>query len=151
MHQNQLRRNFGSVHAVHVAALTRHLIACRETFEGDLDLFLVFTIIGERCFTPRNATENMTHSEFLARSVGTVEPVAINVQSIAEFSGIPRETVRRKIGILIAKGWIRQDAKRYITVTDDAKDQLSGLTESALKYLGEIGEVLNAPASGPEE
>lgn len=150
MHKNQLRRNFGSVHAVHVAALTRHLIACRETFDGDLDLFLVFTIIGERCFTPRNATENMSHTEFLSRSVGTIQPVAINVQSIAEFSGIPRETVRRKIGILIAKGWIRQDERRYITVTDDAKDQLSCLTESALKYLGEIGEALAARASSTD-
>lgn len=142
MNQDTLRDNFGRVHARHVSALTRHLIACREAFGGDLDLFLVLTIIGERCFTPQNAPEGMSHADFLERSVSTVQPVAINVQSISDFSGIPRETVRRKIEALITKGWIERDDRKFITVTDAAKEQLSGLTESALRYLSEVGSAL---------
>lgn len=142
MAKSQVRQNFGRVHARHVAALTRHLIACRDVCDGDLDLFLVLTIIGERCFTPAQAPDDMSHAEFLARPVTSVQPVAINVQSIADFSGIPRETVRRKIETLITKGWIQRDARRFITVTDQAKDNLSGLTESALRYLEEVDEAL---------
>lgn len=140
---NRLRENYGQVHALHVAALTRHLIACREVCDGDLDLFLVLTIIGERCFSPMNAPAQMSHADFIERSVTSVRPVAINVQSIADYSGIPRETVRRKIETLIAKGWIRRDERKFITVTDQAKDQLSGLTASAIRYLDEVGSALD--------
>lgn len=150
MERNRLRQNFGRVHARHVASLTRHLVACRDAFDGDLDLFLVLTIIGERCFTPENAPSGMSHGEFLERSVRTVRPAAINAQSIADFSGIPRETVRRKIEILIAKGWIERDARKFITVTDAAKDQLSDLTESALSYLIDVEAALTVTAREPE-
>lgn len=146
MANNRLRENYGRVHALHVAALTRHLIACREVCDGDLDLFLVLTIIGERCFTPANAPEGMSHADFAALSVSSVQPVAINVQSIADYSGIPRETVRRKIESLIAKGWIKRDARKYITVTDTAKDQLADLTYSAQRYLGEIEAAVSKPS-----
>jgi len=147
---NALRENFGRLHALHVPALARHLIACRAACDGDLDLFLVLTIIGERCFTPQHAPETMSHSEFIERPVATVAPVAINVQSIADYSGIPRETVRRKIDILIDKGWIRRDARKFITVTDAAKDNLFDLTESALRYLADVDAAIRAsrPAAG---
>lgn len=87
--------SFGKLHAVHVAGLTRHLVACREALEGDLDLFLVLSIIGERSFSAMNAPARMTEEEFRASPVSTVKPAAINLQSIADYSGIPRETVRR--------------------------------------------------------
>ncbi len=135
MSEEKLRQHFGKVHAQHVAALTRHLIACRRVFDGDLDLFLVLTIIGERTFTARNAPDEMTHADFIERSVDSLQPAAINLQSIADYSGIPRETVRRKIQILLSKGWIIQDARKFITVTDKAKISLGELTESSLKYL----------------
>ncbi len=135
MSEEKLRRHFGKMHAMHVAALTRHLVACRRVCDGDLDLFLVLTIIGERTFTARNAPDDMTHDDFLQRSVQSLQPEAINLQSIADYSGIPRETVRRKIQILEEKGWIIKDERNFITVTDTAKSDLSELTESIFKYL----------------
>lgn len=135
MSEEKLRRHFGKMHALHVAALTRHLVACRRVCDGDLDLFLVLTIIGERTFTARNAPDDMTHDDFLQRSVQSLQPEAINLQSIADYSGIPRETVRRKIQILEEKGWIIKDERNFITVTDTAKSDLSELTESIFKYL----------------
>jgi len=140
--------NFGKLHALHVAGLTRHLIACRDAFGGDLDLFLVFTIIGERSFTPRNAPAAMTVEEFRTSPVRTVRSVAINLQSIADYSGIPRETVRRKVRALIERGWIERDGQGLIAVTDRAKEALEGLTESSLRYLGDLGSALNDPDAG---
>jgi len=138
----KLRQQFGKVHALHVAALTRHLIACRRVCDGDLDLFLVLTIIGERTFTARNAPDDMTHDDFIEGSVASLQPAAINLQSIADYSGIPRETVRRKIQILRDKGWITKDERNFVTVTDQAKANLNELTESSLKYLVEIDSAL---------
>lgn len=135
MEKAPLGDNFGRLHALHVAALTRHLVACRAAFDGDLDLFLVLTIIGERSFSERNAPAGMTEEQFRASPVSTVAPLAINLQSIADFSGIPRETVRRKVAALVARGWVRRDAGGLLAVTDAAKDSLQPLTESAARYL----------------
>ncbi|QJQ32566.1 helix-turn-helix domain-containing protein [Sphingomonas lacunae] len=68
---------------------------------------------------------------------------AINLQSIADYSGIPRETVRRKLHILQDKGWITKDERNFMTVTDKAKANLNGLTESSLKYLVEMDTLLS--------
>lgn len=144
---DRLERNFGKLHATHVSALTRHLIECRRACDGDLDLFLVLTIIGERTFSPRFAPDAMSHSAFLEGTVESVEPLAINLQSIADYSGIPRETVRRKVEHLIAKGWVRRDALRYVTATDQANEELRGLTASTLRYLREMEAALAACGS----
>lgn len=74
---DRLERNFGKLHALHVSAFTRHLIECRRACDGDLDLFLVLTIIGERTFSPRFAPDAMSHTEFLEGTVESVEPLAI--------------------------------------------------------------------------
>ncbi len=144
MGEEALRRNFGKAYALHVAALSRHLVDCRRVCDGDLELFLVLTIIGERTFTHHRAPSTMSHAEFVERSVDTLEPAAINLQSIADYSGIPRETVRRKIETLVAKGWIRRDERRFITVTDKAKTELSALTEASIRYLREVEAALAA-------
>lgn len=136
--KDALRANFGKLHAQHVAALTRHLVACRAAFDGDLDLFLVLTIIGERSFTPRNAPAGMTEAQFRASPVNLVAPAAVNLQSIADFSGIPRETVRRKIGVLVARGWVQRSPAGFLTVTDQAKDSLQALTDSSARYLRDL-------------
>lgn len=146
MSETELRRNFGQVHALHVAALTRHLVACRRACDGDLDLFLVLTIIGERSFTARNAPIGMSIEDFAQRPVSTVRPEAINLQSIADYSGIPRETVRRKLAALVKRGWVRRDANGYYAATDMAKDNLSELTRSSLRYLRDMEAALATAA-----
>lgn len=138
MGSSSVERNYGKLHARHVEALTRHLVACRKACDGDLDLFLVLTIIGERTFTARDAPDGMSHADFLQGTVADLHPAAINLQSIADYSGIPRETVRRKVETLLAKGWVRRDARRFVTATDEAKAGLAELTQSALRYLRDM-------------
>ena len=138
MDKDVLRANFGNLHARHVAALTRHLIECRRVFDGDMDLFLVMTIIGERTFTPRVAPDGMSREEFQSGSVHDLESAAINLQSVADYSGIPRESVRRKIEILITKGWVERDEHKYVTATDKANAALSELTDSSVRYLHDM-------------
>lgn len=106
----RLDTRFGKLHASHSGALTRYLVECREACDGDLDLFLIIAIVGERTFSATRAPESMSHSEFVRGTVGKVEPMPINLQSIADFSGIPRETVRRKLELLIRRGWVVRGA-----------------------------------------
>lgn len=144
MRDEVLQRNFGKLHASHAAALIRFLVQCRQTCDGDLDLFLVLAIIGERTFNARNAPEAMSQEDFYSGSVSDFEPLAINLQSVADYSGIPRETVRRKIETLIEKGWVKRDERKFITATDAANSSLRGLTEGMVRYLRELDAVLGA-------
>jgi CRP-like cAMP-binding protein len=130
-----------------VAALTRHLVECRQAFGGDLDLFLVMTIIGERTFPAKSAPDDMSQADFLHGHVGDTEAAAINQQSIADYSGIPRETVRRKIETLIGKGWVQRDDRKLLTATDKANEELIPLTESTVRYLREIQTALEAASA----
>jgi DeoR/GlpR family transcriptional regulator of sugar metabolism len=54
---------------------------------------------------------------------------------MAHYSGFPRETVRRKINILVQKGWVTRDEGGAITATQRAKEELAPLTLTSLVYL----------------
>lgn len=142
MIDDHLTRNFGRIWPQHVASLTQFLIDCRRSFDGDIDLFLVLCVIGERTFSARHAPADMNFDSWNATSVKDVRSEEINVQSLADFSGIPRETVRRKLSTLVEKGWVARDERGYITATEKAKQDLSPLTMASLVYLTRMKQTL---------
>lgn len=78
-----------------VEFLADHLADCSRVFRGDLQQMLVLAIIGQM--------------ELHARSRGSVagDPkAAISASRIADVTGIPRETVRRKLRALEERNWI---------------------------------------------
>ena len=143
MIDEQLTQNFGRIWPQHVAALTQFLIDCRRSFDGDVDLFLVLCIIGDRTFSTRHAPADMDFEVWNATSVKDVRSEEINVQSLSDFSGIPRETVRRKLNILVGKGWVARDERGYITATEKAKQDLAPLTMASLVYLTRMKRTLS--------
>lgn len=130
--------NFGHIWPRHVLALTRFLIACRENFDGDIDLFLVLCVIGERSFSQSNVREPMSFDQWNSTDTKRIVAENINVQSIADFSGIPRETVRRKLAILIGKGWVQRDENGFVRATDKARKDLDPLTQVSIGYLSQM-------------
>lgn len=141
---------FGKLHALHSDMLTRYLVECRRACDGDLDLFLIMAIVGERTFSAPRAPDSMSHDEFVTGTVGKIEPQPINLQSIADFSGIPRETVRRKLELLIGRGWVRRGEQGYVTATDVANQDLAELTSSTVRYLAAIESMLDNQAARPD-
>lgn len=139
-----LTKDFGRIWPQHVAALTQFLIDSRRHFDGDLDLFLVLCIIGDRTFSARHAPPDLSFDAFNESKVENLRKEEINVQSLADFSGIPRETVRRKLGILLDKGWVVRDGRGFVSATDKAKQELAPLTMSSLVYLTRMKATLTA-------
>lgn len=142
MIDEQLTQNFGRIWPQHVAALTQFLIECRRSFDGDIDLFLVLCVIGDRTFSARHAPADINFESWNGTAVKNIPSEDINVQSLSDFSGIPRETVRRKLNILIEKGWVERDERGYITATEKAKQDLSPLTMASLVYLTRMKKTL---------
>jgi predicted transcriptional regulator len=76
-----------------VQFFVEHLSDASRVFDGDLQEMLVLAVIGQ---TYMRADE-------LGR-----ENAPINASRIAETTGIPRQTVRRKLQSLEKRGWIQQ-------------------------------------------
>lgn len=143
MVDQDILQRFGEVWPRHVSALMQFLLECRRHFDGDLDMFLLMVIIGDRTFSTRHVRPDLDYLQWNTMGVADVPPEDINIQSIAEFSAIPRETVRRKLKELAARGWVRRDERGYFAATSKAKQDLEPLTLTSLKYLSVMKAVLN--------
>ena len=88
----------------------------REVYDGDLDLASVFEIIGTTAVehSIRDAKFREQHGTF-ATVIGAAGQRGTNAMSISAGTGIPRETVRRKIKRLLELGMIVEQSRgRYI-------------------------------------
>ena len=147
---DQLTTHFGHIYPAHVEELCELLIQLRKQFFGDLDLMLILAIIGSRSLPARLASA-MTYDEFksVAKKAANLQP--INIQSVAECSGIARETVRRKVNKLEELGLIERSQNGMLHVTDNATRTLSASTDASLQYLAALGDIYrNANRRGEE-
>lgn len=136
MSSNQfIQKNFDRVWPVHLAHFTKLLIQLRERFDGDLDLMLVLAVIGGRTRPETWRSELVLDQEMTTGENEDARQLPINVQSVAEYSGIPRETVRRKVSILQSKGWVTRDSDGLLSVSNLAAKSLVSETETTIAYL----------------
>jgi len=131
--EDTLRASFGRIWPVHNDAFCELLVTLRRQFDGDLDRMLVLAVIGSRTLS-RGRTDGMCYHSFMDGERAD-EPPSINLQSIADYSGIPRETVRRKLQDLERLGWITRQDKGYLVATAKAAGDLEPATQATMRYL----------------
>lgn len=137
----QVTRHFGHLFPIHIEALCELLIVLRQQFQGDLDLMLILAIISSRAMPARQGqSTDISYSQFISDQSKARADQPINIQSVAECSGIPRETVRRKVNKLESLDFIKRDAHGLLEVTDIAIHKLKPATEATLHYLIALGE-----------
>ncbi len=135
--EEEIAEKFGRIWPAHVSNLTQLMIDCRRCFDGDLDMFLVMAVVGDRTFAQRKVNPEIDYDTFRA-SPTTTPPEDINIRSIADYSGIPRETVRRKIAQLEQKGLITRKDDGFVVANQSAKSQLEPLTLASIKYIARM-------------
>ncbi len=79
-----------------VQFITEHLVDCRKHFDGNLDDVLILAILGQ----------SRIRAVLTASPGSTAAPGALGASRLADVSGIPRETVRRRLSALGHRGWI---------------------------------------------
>ncbi len=94
--------------AVTGAFLVNWLVRLYTQFGGDI---LEAVVLGE-----------------LALGVHRGAPVHPNASAIANATGIPRETIRRKLAALQVKGWVKRDAGGRPVLTSAARRRIARLT-----------------------
>ncbi len=131
--------DFAKVFPKHVSALVRLLTALRREFSGDLDLLLICAVIGDRHFAHRLDPDTPTYQTLGSTLVS--DAPSINAYSIAQFTSIPRETVRRKVAVLVEKGWVSVDAKGNLKPTAKAAEDLSVGTYETIRFLNAVSNL----------
>lgn len=139
-----VRKAFTSLWPVHLSSFNKLLIQLRKDFDGDLDLMLVMAVIGDRTRPESWQPEPITYRQITRRSGEEHLQVPINIQSVADYSGVPRETVRRKVRILEQKGWILRDAQGRLTISSSAAVELEQSTTNTIGYLAAISNAVLA-------
>lgn len=90
--------------------MTDHLIRLYAAFDGDLAAAIVLGTIGQHYIQHYYETVARESHSGLDRLVDEGHHLArvrtCNAMSVSAATGIPRETVRRKVRWLVAKGWV---------------------------------------------
>lgn len=144
--EQTLSAHFGRIWPVHNDAFCELLVLLRRQFGGDLDRMLVLAIIGSRTLS-RGRIEGLSYDDFTAMDRPDDEPAPINLQSIADYSGIPRETVRRKLRDLEQLGWIIRRNNGFLIASSKATKDLAPATEATLHYLATVVAVCTGATS----
>jgi hypothetical protein len=99
-----LETNYATVQYHYVQFLAEHLTDCRKTLGGDFDDLMMLAVLGQRFLQARQERE--------AGDTGATERVWMSALRIADVTGVPRESVRRKLKRLADRGWVTQDPAR---------------------------------------
>jgi hypothetical protein len=135
--RKNLIQHFGDIWFVHHSGFTTVLSLCRKHFDGDLDHLLIMCVIAGRTLSA-NRVRGVSYEEFLEGRRGGRQGSGTNVHSIADSTGIPRETVRRKVERLIERGWVERKENRHLVVTDKAAAELRPITEATFDYIADL-------------
>jgi hypothetical protein len=116
--------------------VTDHLIRVHQLFEGDLTAAVVLATIAQHN-VQRFYDEVARDSEpGLDRLVEAGEHLPhlryCNALSVSAATGIPRETVRRKVRWLEKKGWITVGERRQLEISRNIGEQFAGFDASMI-------------------
>lgn len=133
-----IKEKFQTIWPVHLSGFTKLLIKLRNHFDGDLDLALVLAVIGSQTKGDQWLPELAELGKITNESASNGKQSPINIQSVAYYSGIPRETVRRKVNALQDRGWVTKAADGRLAVTQNAAADLQDATGDTIAYLASL-------------
>jgi hypothetical protein len=125
-----LRENYAPASKFLISPMVDFLCAGRLWFDGDLDRLLILLVVALRTAEDRKI-EGIRLEDVLSGAVDAYPSLLTNVRSVADSTGIPRETVRRKVGWLVAKGWLARSGDDLL-LTPLASRELTPVRESML-------------------
>lgn len=131
---NLMEEDFTRAHLLWVEGHLRVLTELRQLFGNDLDKIMILAVIGQQMLgDPQFETWRLDQ---LGSALPPLDQQRLtNVGSVAAATGIPRESVRRKVDELVNAGWIVRDPGGRLAVAAQASSDLSPTTATAIDML----------------
>jgi hypothetical protein len=130
-----LEANYPTVQYHYVQFLAEHLTDCRKTLGGDFDDLMMLAVLGQRFLQARRDRE--------AGDPDAERRIWMSALRLSDVTGVPRESVRRKLTRLADRGWVERDpangwrlAGTFEVAT--ARIDLADLDRRGLERLGKL-------------
>ena len=133
--QAAILENYVPAQYAFVQFLSEHLLDCRKSVGGDLDDVMLLAVLGQRLLAARiNPGQGLADSR---------DRDWMSALRIADVTGIPRESVRRKLNRLAERGWVTHDPAQGWALAGShgmvaAKTDLSELDRRGIERLGKL-------------
>jgi hypothetical protein len=88
-----------------VEFFVEHMLDASSAFEGDMQQMLLLAVIGQAKIRAVKAAIDAGEDRAQARMIRS----GISASRLADVTAIPRQTVRRKLAAMNARGWIAQE------------------------------------------
>jgi hypothetical protein len=110
-----------------IAPFLEALHAGRALCDGDLDKLFIVLAVGMRTAEDKRVLD-IDPEDVLSGALESYPSLSTNVRSIADSTGIPKESVRRKVASLVEAGWIHRD-DHSLSLAPHASRQLTEFRE----------------------
>lgn len=138
-----LQEEFGRIHPVWVERHLNLLTTLRAQFGNDLDKPIILAVIGQYMFSHATAPRS-SYGEHLDPANATHPSRLTNIESVSTSTGIPRESVRRKVAELMEIGWLERDCHGGLVVTTAAAQGLDAASQRVFTLLAAVFEAVAA-------
>jgi hypothetical protein len=128
--------------------MVEHLVRLHAAFGGDILAAVVLGTIGQqntrRFFEEVVAKSEESVEALVTRGAHLPHMRPCNAMSVSMATGIPRETVRRKIRWLIQQGWVQQIGRDKLFVTRDVGTHFAEFDLETLERVHAMTGVISA-------
>jgi hypothetical protein len=128
--------DFAAAQSVWVEAFLELMVAMRARFGSDMDSIILLSAIGQQMLADPDLL--VRGDAGMERAPARKWRYATNLDALARATGIPRETVRRKINALEADGLVNRLPDQTVVIGPGAAQQLAPLTEATITMLDRI-------------
>lgn len=132
-----IRSDFNRFHGMWVEEHLRLMVALRATFGNDLDKIIILAAIGQQQLRDPTLSRRPYAPDATAAPSGNPARFT-NVDGLAAATGIPRESVRRKVNELIAVGWVVRIGSRRLAIHPRAAVDLEPSTRIVFDMLDRL-------------
>lgn len=131
-----IEERLDAIYPAHTIAFVHFIKALRQNFDGDLDSMLIIALVSLGARGGEWRRTLLEEGDYERTIVPT------NTLSIANATGIPRESVRRKLNAMRARGWLDRDPKGNWTLCAKIAEELRPSSRAAISYIRTIANIV---------
>lgn len=128
--RDQLEANYHCVARDLLRQLLETMHVVYGLFGGDFEAFYILAVIAQRTAEHQDFRASPL-CDWLKDDSPDLPSLTTNIRSVAQGTGIPEETVRRKIMALVARGWVSRDGNR-LSYTAQGAQELGGVRNTLM-------------------